>query len=119
MFKMYKDKNECESCNLGYSLINGKCKVDYLFEAVYQTKADGDTINLVYSSTAVIYMIIDEIKITKPGESYQFLEKGNPEFLWFSEFSDFTADKKNYKEFLEDMLECLEIKNKSSIRFSS
>ena len=75
--KCYKDKNECESCNLGYSLINGKCKIDYFIEAIYKTIADGDTIKLFYSSTQVLYIIIDGIKITKPSKSYQFLEKGN------------------------------------------
>ena len=75
--KCYKDKNECESCNLGYILINGKCKIDYFIEAVYQTLADGDKIDLVFTKNGVLNMIIDGIEMTEKTKSYQFFEKGN------------------------------------------
>ena len=78
----YDSKNiECQECYMGYNLVDGKCYADFFIKAVYQTIADGDTINLIYSEfylSRIIYMIIDGIKVDKPKERYyQFPKKGN------------------------------------------
>ena len=74
-------ENKCEECNIGYKLIDDKCKPDFFIKAVYETTSDGETIDLIYSTynlQRVIYMIIDGVKIENPKVIYhQFLEKGN------------------------------------------
>ena len=74
-------ENKCEECNIGYKLIDDKCKPDFFIKAVYETTSDGETIDLIYSTSnleRVIYMIIDGVKIENPKVIYhQFLEKGN------------------------------------------
>ena len=78
--KCLKHKSECISCNLGYSLDGGICKIDYFIEAVYQTLENGDNIDLFYSfssySTFISYMIIDGEKITNIKSKHQFEEGG-------------------------------------------
>jgi surface protein len=34
------DDNKCSSCNIGYKLIDGKCKADYTIKATYHTDKD-------------------------------------------------------------------------------
>ena len=40
-------KKECSKCNLGYKLVNGKCKVNYSFKATYYSNSKNKTINLI------------------------------------------------------------------------
>ena len=80
-FNYNNEKKKCEECNVGYNLIDDKCKPDFFIKAVYETTSDGETIDLIYSTSnleRVIYMIIDGVKIENPKVIYhQFLEKGN------------------------------------------
>ena len=72
--------NECEKCDIGYDLVDGKCEADIIFKAVYETENDGDTIdlfNMDFYLSRILYMIVDGKNITKPNQRYyQFLEKG-------------------------------------------
>ena len=43
-----KDKNKCVSCNPGYKLIDGKCKENFSFKALYETEKNDETIELIY-----------------------------------------------------------------------
>lgn len=43
-----KDKKKCISCNPGYKLVDGKCKENYSFRAVYETEKNDETIELIY-----------------------------------------------------------------------
>ena len=70
-----EDKIECKSCNTGYKLINGKCRPDFLIEAVFQTNADGDVIDLFSINNNVIQMIIDGENITAIRDKRQYLFK--------------------------------------------
>ena len=77
----YEDKIQCKSCNIGYKLVNGKCKPDFLIKAIYNTNKDGDIIYL-FSSGSYSYLtqmiIEDEIIIPKYGDhEYQFQKAGN------------------------------------------
>ena len=46
--KYDKDKKECISCNPGYKLIDGKCKENFSFIALYETEKNDETIELIY-----------------------------------------------------------------------
>ena len=71
------NENECESCNIGYRLVNGKCKIDYFIKAVYQTKADGDNVRLADGTSYIDYMIIDGKQISSPITQHLFEDKGD------------------------------------------
>ena len=43
-----KNKNKCISCNPGYKLIDGKCRENYSFRALYETDRNDETIELIY-----------------------------------------------------------------------
>ena len=75
----YQDKIECSSCNIGYKLVDGKCKPDFLIKAIYKVKAEGDTIQLFnsFGATSINQMIIDDKKFTTIKNEYQFQEAGN------------------------------------------
>ena len=71
------NENECERCNVGYRLVNGKCKIDYFIKAVYQTKADGDNVRLADGTSYIDYMIIDGEQISSPITQHLFEDKGD------------------------------------------
>ena len=71
------NENECESCNIGYRLVNGKCKIDYFIKAVYRTIFDGDYIKLVANTYSIDYMIIDGEQIPSSETQHQFEDKGD------------------------------------------
>ena len=74
----HEDKIECKSCNVGYKLVNGKCRPDFLIKAVYRSIKDGDNIDLFNSwcSSRVNQMIIDGEKMGSKSE-FKFPKKGN------------------------------------------
>ena len=45
----YEDKIECKSCNIGYKLVNGKCRPDFYIKAIYQVNSPGDIVQLYNS----------------------------------------------------------------------
>ena len=71
------NENECESCNIGYRLVNGKCKIDYFIKAVYQTKTVGENIRLADGTSYIDYMIIDGEQIPSSETQHQFEDKGD------------------------------------------
>ena len=73
----YKDRNECERCNIGYKKNNGICEVDYLIKAIYYTKGENQNIQLIYSTNSVNKMIIDGLNYNKTYTSFQFEKSGN------------------------------------------
>ena len=73
----YTDKIECKTCNIGYKLVNGKCKPDYFIKAIYYSSPDQeevDLINLRYLDR-VSRMIIDGKNIA-PTSKYNFPKEG-------------------------------------------
>ena len=42
------DKKKCISCKPGYKLIDGKCKENFSFRALYETEKNDETIELIY-----------------------------------------------------------------------
>ena len=67
----YRGKNECKSCNIGYKLVNGKCKTDYTLKITYLSTSVNESVKLIYSIYRVEKMIIDGIIVT-PVTSYNF-----------------------------------------------
>ena len=53
------DKGECNSCNDGYYLKNGKCKPDFYIKAIYETKIPGINIKLFEQISPIDKVIID------------------------------------------------------------
>ena len=73
--KCYENKTECEICNLGYSLVKGKCKSDYLIKVTYLTSIPNEEINLSDVSIYVSEMLIDGENFYRISK-YIFPEKG-------------------------------------------
>ena len=73
----YENKAECKSCNIGYKLVKGKCKADYLIKVTYLTISPNEEINLRYESRDwdISKMIIDGENVS-PKWQYTFPEKG-------------------------------------------
>ena len=70
-----ENKNESKTCNIGYKLVNGKCKTDYFIKVVYFTKQKNDKIEIInYSDLA--FMIIEGKNITSFNNNYLFKEEG-------------------------------------------
>ena len=66
------------SCDIGYKLVNGKCKVDYLIKVTYLTNSENQRINNLFNFNYVNYisrMIIDG-KDVNPCSAYNFPNKG-------------------------------------------
>ena len=66
------------SCDIGYKLVNGKCKVDYLIKVTYLTNTENQRINNLFNFNYVNYisrMIIDG-KDVDPCYAYNFPNKG-------------------------------------------
>ena len=86
----YEDKIECKSCNIGYKLVNGKCRLDFYIKAIYQVNAPGDTIQLYNSDRKeyVSQLIIGTDIITSPKTNeYQFKNEGfQPVYIKFSKY---------------------------------
>ena len=80
-FSCYEDKIQCKSCNIGYKLVNGQCKPDFLIKAIYNVTNDGDTISLFASGkySSLTQMIVDEEVITPKlnMDLYKFQKAGN------------------------------------------
>ena len=55
-----ENKEICASCNVGYKLVNGKCKPDFFIKAIYETVSPGETIKLFTSYDCVIQVIIND-----------------------------------------------------------
>ena len=72
----YRDKSECKSCNIGYKLVNGKCKVDYTLKITYLSTYENELVTLISSVYRVEKMIIDG-KVITPTKSYNFPNIGN------------------------------------------
>ena len=68
---------KCIDCNIGYKLVDGKCKSDYFIKLVYFTKQKEDKIDIINSVSDVTHIIIEGKKITPKSTSYQFKEQGN------------------------------------------
>ena len=73
-----ENKIECKSCNIGYKLVEGKCKPDFLVKAIYKSIGEGDTVDLFSSlySTHVSQMIIDGETMGSKSQ-FQFPNEGN------------------------------------------
>ena len=72
-----KDNNICSSCNIGYKLVNGKCRPDFFIKAIFNTIQVGDKVDLYYPSNAFLESMIVEGKKMSPTKSYIFEEIGN------------------------------------------
>ena len=75
----YREKNECKSCNIGYKLVNGKCKIDYALKITYLSTSVNELVTLISAPTSfysVEKMIIDG-KIFTRTKSYNFPNIGN------------------------------------------
>ena len=68
---------KCIDCNIGYKLVDGKCKSDYFIKLVYFTKQKEDKIDIINSISDVTHIFIEGKKITPTSISYQFKEQGN------------------------------------------
>jgi len=44
------DDNKCSSCNIGYNLIDGKCKANYTIKATYHTDLDKEDVQVIYNN---------------------------------------------------------------------
>ena len=94
--KCYNDKNECQSCNIGYNLVNGICKPDYFIKAVYQSRYQGESIDLVYSYSCVEHMIIDGVKVYPYSKSFWFDNVGEHiVYIKFTKLADIKTIFKN------------------------
>ena len=103
----YEDKIACKSCNTGYKLVNRKCRPDFLIEAVYQTKANGDLIDLLSVNNAVIQMIIDGKIITdiSNNRKYRFMESGNHTvYFKFQKRDDYYSHKTGLFSTIEKLI---------------
>ena len=110
------DTNECEQCNIGYELINGKCKTDYFLKVVYYVDNAEEEIELINDIETITHMYIEGEKIIKywnTKNTYKFKEAGNQtvyfqfnyrsyynnlyfkdnKYIISAEFSDFNEDK--------------------------
>ena len=70
-------KNQNKTCEIGYKLIDGECKIDYFLTIVYHTQKKKETIKLMEYYTDIKYLFIDEKKIEPNNVSYQFQEEGD------------------------------------------
>ena len=69
--------NECEKCNLGYKLKDGKCEINYLIKATYTSYSEDEPITLIANqNTKITQMIVDGKNIT-PIKTYDFPERGD------------------------------------------
>ena len=86
----YEDKIECKSCNIGYKLVNGKCRPDFYIKAIYQVNSPGDTIQLYNSDRKgyVSQLIIGTDIYTSPKKyEHQFENEGlQPVYIKFSKY---------------------------------
>ena len=75
------DQNDCISCNIGYILVDGKCKVDYHIKIEYLTISPNEEIDLIslasyYGIKNFFVQMIIEGQIVSPVRTYTFAEKG-------------------------------------------
>ena len=71
-----ENKKECKTCNIGFKLVQGKCKTDYFMKVVYFTKQENDKIQIINDYSDVAYMFIEGKKIIPNDFNYQFKEEG-------------------------------------------
>ena len=73
----HKTKNECNSCNPGYYLLNGTCIINYSFKAIYQSTTPNETIflfnNIILGDINQILINGENTSITN---NYTFPEVG-------------------------------------------
>ena len=72
------DGEKCGSCNNGYQLINGECKLIYSFKGLYKTKDPNESVILINKRYKEIIkkVIIDGQIFKYPIIKYTFKEKG-------------------------------------------
>ena len=68
----HKSKIECTSCNIGYKLIDGKCKPDFYIKAIYDIKIEGYWELFNGNTYTISRLIIDGKNITSIEKKYQF-----------------------------------------------
>ena len=71
----HETENLCTSCNLGYKLENGICKLNYSFRATYINESPYEKISIIYTfSTYIKAMIVDgeELQQTSFPTYYHF-----------------------------------------------
>ena len=71
-----ENKKECKTCNIGYKLVEGKCKPDFFMKAVYFTKQKDDKIDIITDYSIVNHIITEGNKTELNSNSYQFKEEG-------------------------------------------
>ena len=71
------NKNKCDSCNLGYKLVKGKCLLNYSFKALYKIENEKENIILINKkySKSIIELIIDKQKVI-PSFNHTFKKIG-------------------------------------------
>ena len=71
-----KIKNQCSSCNIGYELINGECKLIDSIKGIYKTNSMFETVNIInYPLYKIKKMVIDNKNI-EPCTNYTFTSQG-------------------------------------------
>ena len=76
--------NQYGSCNIGYLLEDGKCKVNYLIKAIYFSRTNRENVDLISKHLdSITQMIIDGKNIT-PVYSYNFPEKSDNHIVYLS-----------------------------------
>ena len=78
-------KNECSSCNIGHTLLNGKCQIDYSFKAEYYLPNDENTYIELSNGGYIRYIdkiIVDGENINPSSNYYNFKSKG-PHTVYF------------------------------------
>ena len=71
------NKAECQSCNIGYQLVKGKCKSEYVIKVTYLTMTPNEEIELTDMDTLYIKKMMIDGENVSPTKSYNFPEKGN------------------------------------------
>ena len=83
----HNNKSECQSCNIGYQLVKGKCKSEYLIKVTYFTISPNEEIELTDMYKLDIKKMLIDGENVSPTQNYNFPEKGNHTvyfgfFLW-------------------------------------
>ena len=73
----HNNKTECQSCNIGYQLVKGKCKSEYVIKVTYLTISPNEEIELTNMDTLYIKKMMIDGENVSPTKSYNFPEKGN------------------------------------------
>ena len=101
--------HNCEKCNLGYELKEGKCLLNYSIRAIYKTNEDKENILLLNKDYEdyIEELIIDKVKV-KSSYNYTFVKKGKHDVIILLDNSKLVLAKNMF----------LNITNLISIKFS-